>query len=133
MAEALFRKMTLQYPDLEIASAGLHATEGASANPQAVAVLKKQGIDLSAFQSQTVTLDLIKQSAAVFAMTREHRRQLLRLYPEAQEKFFLLDASTPQEDILDPIGGSMETYQHCSEIIESALKKIINTHILPSQ
>jgi len=131
MAEALFRKMTQQYPEFTIASAGLHAMEGLPANPNTVAVLKKRGIDLSSFQSQSVTLDLIQEAAAVFAMTREHRRELLRLYPEAQEKFFLLNASGHQGDILDPIGASMETYQHCSEIIESALKTIINTHILP--
>ena len=130
MAEALFRKMIEKDAAVKVFSAGLHAVEGLSASPLAVVVLAKQGIDLSSFRSQPVTPDLIKEAASVFAMTRDHLRQLLRLYPESQGKFFLLNAGNFEEDIPDPIGASMQTYQQCSETIKAALQKIIKTHIL---
>ena len=129
MAEALFRKMIANHAAVKVASAGLHAVEGRSASPLAVVVLAKQGIDLSAFRSQPVTSELIKEATSVFAMTRDHLRQLLRLYPESQRKFFLLNAGSLDEDIPDPIGGSLQTYQECSETIQSALQKIITTNV----
>ena len=108
-----------------VASAGLHAARGLSASSFTNAVLSEHGIDFSLFKSQPVTPFLIEQSTHVFSMTRDHLRELLFLYPEHQKKFFLLNEGITQEDVIDPIGGNLETYQHCCETIQHALNNIL--------
>lgn len=125
MAEALFREMTSLYSNIEIASAGLQALGGMPASPEGVAVMAKQGANLSGFLSQCITRELVEDADFIFAMTHDHRAILRRLYPEAHAKTFLLTEWSDQKDISDPIGGPIEAYQQCSKKIKLALDQIL--------
>ncbi|MFZ4116603.1 MAG: low molecular weight protein arginine phosphatase [Chthoniobacterales bacterium] len=125
LAEGLFRNMLRFDQEVMISSAGVHASRGLPASANTLAILAEEGIDLSLFRSQPVTPHLIKQATHIFAMTHRHLRELATLYPDAQKKIFLLNEGTTQEDILDPIGGSIETYRHCFSSIQRALENIL--------
>jgi protein-tyrosine-phosphatase len=99
--------------------------EGMPASPHTLEVLREQGIDFSLFRSQLVTNALVEQATHVFAMTHGHLRGLSTLYPAYQKKFFLLNEGTTQDDITDPIGGSLAAYQECGQRIQQALENIL--------
>lgn len=125
LAEGLFLHMLKCDDQFKASSAGLHTVKGLPASSYTIEVLIKHGIDFSLFRSQPVSRCLIEESTHVFAMTHGHLRELLILYPEHQKKFFLLNEGTTQEDIVDPIGGNLLTYQECSLSIQRALENII--------
>jgi len=125
LAEGLLKKMLTSHHKFAVTSAGLHAMEGMPANPHTLAVLREKGIDFSLFRSQRVTVALVEQATHVFAMTHDHLRGLSTLYPTYQKKFFLLNEGTTQDDVTDPIGGSLAAYQECGQRIQQALENIL--------
>lgn len=126
MAEALFRKMSSEWNDLHVFSAGLSAPQGAPASRDAVDVLAEQGIDLSKFRSQPLTEDLLVKASHIFVMTREHERLVDMFYPEYMHKVRLLrfdEKGTP--DVPDPIGQGRAVYAECKRSIERALPSVL--------
>ena len=125
MAEALLERMLPQYSKIKVASAGVQATPSLPASTMTLRVLAEEGISFTRFQSQVVTPELIADATYIFAMTQQQRDFLIRHYPRHQEKIFLLTEWTTQEDLPDPIGGSFQDYEECSEVIKSCLEKIV--------
>jgi len=134
MAEALFRKLVaeklgcseeeLTEKGYVAASAGLSAYPGAGPSPEAVDVLKLQGIDLSAHESQPLTPRLLSQADYVFTMTKSHRDTILWEYPELSHQVSLL--SREDQDVADPIGGSFEDYALCADEIANCIRTILD-------
>jgi len=129
MAEGLFRKMTRNRQDIEVASAGISAAAGFPASANSLAALRPLGADLSRFRSQPLTEALVEKADYIFAMTRGHLDVILTFFPEAAEKTFLLTEfqSGPQRrsDIPDPIGQGPEVYIKCRDRIKAALPSIL--------
>jgi protein-tyrosine phosphatase len=105
----------------EIASAGLAASPGHEASPEAVVIVGRSGADLSRHRSQALDLDLMARADHVFLMTAGHLRMLqsvgVAVGPEPQ----LL--CPWGEDVPDPIGGPAELYQECAEQIRRSLER----------
>jgi L-threonylcarbamoyladenylate synthase len=133
MAEALFRKLLatrLQCSDEElvdrgyiVASAGLAAPVGASANPEAIGLLAEEGLDLREHESQPLTERLLNQADHVYTMTRQHRQAILSERPDLQERVEVL--ARDGGDIADPIGGPRATYKACRDQIEQHLQALL--------
>jgi protein-tyrosine phosphatase len=133
MAEALFRKMLadrLRCREDElidhgymVASAGLAAYKGAAASPEAVELLRKDGVDLSGHESQPVTEELLQHCDHIFTMTRSHREALLSAFPETSGQVRLLSALS--QDVSDPMGAGPEEYARCRDVIRQHLEKIL--------
>jgi glycine hydroxymethyltransferase len=127
MAEGLLRKMAGDR--VAVASAGLGAGRGQPPSAHAVAVLQKEGIDISGIRSQPVTAELLRDADYIFTMTRDHLDMLLLLYPEMAAKARLVrfaeEAKGGRPDVTDPIGGSRETYERCKEDIKRALPRVL--------
>ncbi|MCA9064058.1 MAG: low molecular weight protein arginine phosphatase [Planctomycetaceae bacterium] len=122
MAEALFRQAASQYlacgesqlreNGVDVFSAGVAAASHYPASPEAVAVLKEQGVDLSQHLSQQVAGHMLDQSTWILTLTDRHRRILLDARPDLADRIQLLDPAG--QDISDPIGGSIEEYRECA-------------------
>ena len=73
---------------------------------------------------------MIKEAYIILTMTRDHKRMILDVFPEAADKVFTLKefADYPEDDwdISDPFGYSEEVYKDCAEEIETALLKILD-------
>lgn len=125
MAEGIFRH--LAGSDIKTASAGVGATHGQQASIDAVRALKTLGIDISRHRSQPVSDDLVQRATHIFAMTREHRRLLELLFPQASDKIYLLREFEPgSPDVPDPIGQGRAIYDRCMESIRRAMPQVIS-------
>ncbi len=133
MAAALARKILAQrwgldveklsHNDLEVVSAGIWATDGQKATPEAIRAAKKLGADLSQHRSQKLTIELINSADLIFCMTDFHVKEVRRMAPSAADRLQRLDADL---DILDPIGGGARIYQTTADRIQKAIRIRLN-------
>lgn len=102
MAQALAEKLAKDWDlaaQFKILSAGTAAYPGAPASPQAVEVLREEGIDLQNHRASQVKPEQVKEADLILTMTSGHKEQLVRMVPEAKDKIFTLKefASDPGE------------------------------------
>ena len=69
-----------------------------------------------------MSVELARQADYVFAMTRGHVDAVLRLAPDVEPRVQLLLGN---QEVSDPIGGSLEDYERCAESIERGLRKVL--------
>jgi len=122
MAEGLARKALEGRTDWQIASAGIGAVNGQPPSPHAVTALRQLGIDISGHRSRMLTGQAVREADFIFALTRSHAEGILYFHPEAAEKVFLLrefdsSADATDQDVADPIGGSLDAYLGCRDQI----------------
>lgn len=129
MAEAIFRQAVAERlgcrPDeierhgVVAASAGIAAWGGGKASPHAVDTMREAGADLSGHESQPLTESLVRNADIIWTMTAAHRGAILQRFPEAGGRVETLSAD--RRDVIDPIGGSLETYRKCARQIHEHL------------
>jgi len=131
MAEGLMRKLLGGRTDIRVTSAGVNGIRGQPASLHTVEVLRRLGIDLTAFRSQPLTEDLVAEATWIFAMTRSHLDTIHLLFPEAADKVFLVcefdpDLASRTLDIPDPIGMGLDAYERTRDILNQALPSVLN-------
>jgi len=122
---ALAKRKGVPVADLESAgvrvrSAGVFASPGSPATPEAVDAVAALGADLTGHASQPLTDALIQDADVIYTMTDQHRLAALTLNPGAAEKTHRLD---PTRDIADPIGGPPAVYAQSAAMIQDALAR----------
>ncbi|ANX02378.1 ribose-5-phosphate isomerase [Thermoclostridium stercorarium subsp. leptospartum DSM 9219] len=133
MAEALFKSI-VEAKGLDnkytCSSAGVYAFEGDGASFEAIEAMRKYGLDISGHYARVLDIDMIRDAYVVLTMTRDHKRMILDVYPEAADKVFTLKEyagySENDWDISDPFGYGVEVYEDCAEEIETALLRILD-------
>src|SRR4029077_20325873 len=90
MAEGLLRHMLRGRNDMQVASAGLGALEGAGATDVSIDVMAAIQIDISSHVSQPLGSELVRQADFILTMTRQHYDAIQALYTAAAEKTFLV-------------------------------------------
>lgn len=155
MAEGMVRHLAQQRGcDLEVTSSGTWADWGDPATTQAVEVLRSRGIDLSRHRSRGLDPKELKQADLVVGMTSVHRREILQVAPEVEDKLVLLkelvelalDGELPGSselrlsrllgaprpkwrralDLDDPIGKPIGAYERTLAQIEMAAEVIVS-------
>jgi protein-tyrosine phosphatase len=126
--QALAQKLGVTEEELEakgyvVTSAGSFAMPGARATPQAVEALRGMGADLSGHRSRPLSVELIHQADAIYAMGRAHATAVRSLVPSAADRTALLD---PSGDIEDPIGSDVANYQS----LAARLKELVSKRLL---
>ena len=134
MAEALCKALLARRlgcePDdllgrgLVILSAGISAMDGMPAASHAVEVVQARGGSLLEHASRQASPDLVRHADHVIAMTLDHLDALLERLPEIADRARLLDAFG--EDIDDPVGSDLATYQRTARLIESHLTRLLD-------
>lgn len=140
MAEAMFRRLVaerlgcaadeIERHGVVAASAGLAAWAGGPASGHAVETVADLGGDLAGHESQPLTESLVRQADVILTMTASHRAAVLAQFPEAGGRVEML--SPDRRDVIDPIGGSLETYRNCALQIREHLLARLDTLGLPS-
>lgn len=135
MAEGIFRSLAGERlgcrPDeverhgIVVASAGVAAWAGGHASGHAVEAMARMGIDLSGHESQPLTESLVRQADVILTMTASHRAAVLAQFPEAGGRVAVLDPD--RRDVLDPMGGTLETYLECARQIHGHVAARIDT------
>lgn len=103
MAEALFRHyLRLANSELDVLSRGLWAPDGAPAHETVLAIAARERIEIDAHRlAATITRSDVMAATLILAMERGQRLMLIRRFPEATGKVFLLDE---RQDVPDPMG-----------------------------
>ena len=127
MAEFLFRQMLQKAGvySIEVLSAGLHAFPGNRSPGEAVEVMAEVGIDMSRHRARVLTPDMAARFELVLLMDGYNLREFLTRFPLSRDKAGLLGAFSPvspDRDIDDPYGESMESYRNCRRIIMESLE-----------
>ncbi len=130
MAEAIARKFAIERGliDLEIASAGTSAWEGAPASDGALLVGIERSIDLSQHRSQQLTRELVAGSDYIFAMGSHHLERIEAMGGEG--KAFLLSAyasnGASDRSVSDPFGGDLDVYRSTCDELHEDVRRILD-------
>ena len=132
MAEFLFNR--------EAAAHGLTGWEarscGTAAEPSFVVpagvqkALAERGFDRVEHHARLVDRELVRWADLVLPMTRAHLDALHQSFPEHRHKtlLFLAAAGIGEDDVDDPIGQSDQVYLQCRDILENAVRGLIQKH-----
>jgi tRNA threonylcarbamoyl adenosine modification protein (Sua5/YciO/YrdC/YwlC family) len=133
MAEGIFRQMVAERLGCDagelfargivIESAGTLGVTGGGASREAVEVCRQRDIDISGHHSRGLTIELILPADYIYTMARHHIDVIRSLAPRESGKAVPLD---PEEDIADPIGGTVEDYARVADKISAALRRRID-------
>ena len=128
MAEYIFRRRVGERSGWRAVSAGVAAGDGAPASPEARAVLAEIGIDLSPHRSRGLHAELVEQATLILVMTIGHLRELIRGFPRARDKVFLVTGFREEGEageVPDPIGQSLEVYRRTRDLLDAAVSDLL--------
>ena len=130
MAEAIARKVAIErgLADVDVASAGTSAWEGAPASDGALLVGMERGMDLSQHRAQTLTRELVQGSDLVLAMGPHHLERIEALGGSGHSYLLSEYASrgSSQRPISDPIGAELDVYRETADELEEEIRKVLD-------
>ncbi|MCD6303286.1 MAG: low molecular weight protein arginine phosphatase [Anaerolineae bacterium] len=125
MAERLFAQLLENRGDdarLRVASAGLWAHNGRRAAPEAVALLRKEGLDLSKHRARVLTQQMVDEADLILLMERSHLQDLALRFVRAQPKAHLLSkVAGKRGDVTDPMVEGGGDYATCRATLRTYL------------
>lgn len=111
--------------DIDVSSAALHDMKESPGDPAAVKILMENGFDGSGHRSRLLSGEMVAAADRVIVMEESHRRQILDMFPETENKMSLLKSFSPffdrqNPDIKDCFGKSSYHLRLCfAEIYDS--------------
>jgi protein-tyrosine-phosphatase/predicted ATP-grasp superfamily ATP-dependent carboligase len=111
-----------------VSSCGFHVPDGRPLDPTMRSLADAAGIRFGDWSSQTVSRKIVDDADIVFAMEARHIVRLVRAYPQARGRTFLLSCVTKPGtiplEIEDPFGADAGIYNRCIQHITFATKII---------
>lgn len=130
MAEALARREAIErgLADVEAASAGTSAWDGAPASDGALLVALERGLDLSSHRSQQLTRELVQGHDIVLAMGPHHVERAEALGGEGRTHLLTAFASGSASGhaINDPFGGDLEQYRETLVELQGEIRRVFD-------
>lgn len=97
---------------VEVRSAGTATVPGLHASEKAVLVMKEVGLDIAGHRTTVLDKKAVEDAGLVLTMTEGHRREVIRVCPEAAPKVFTLaEYAGAGGEVMDPFGGCLEAYR----------------------
>lgn len=122
MAAGIFSKIIEDQGESEqwnVESAGTWGLDSEPASIGSQTVMNEMGIDISNHRSRRVDYDLLESFDLILTMESGHKEALRVEFPELSDRVFILsEMINVEEDITDPIGGPIEEYKACADLIE---------------
>jgi protein-tyrosine-phosphatase len=130
MAEAIARKFAIErgLPELEVASGGTSAWEGAPASDGALLVAMERGMDLSDHRAQSLTRELVRSSDLILAMGPHHLERIEALGGEGKA-FLISDFASrgaSHRAISDPVGAELDVYRITADELEDEVRRVMD-------
>jgi protein-tyrosine-phosphatase len=130
LAEAIARKIAIDrgLTDLEVASAGTSAWDGAAASDGALLVGMEHGLDLSNHRAQLLSRELVATTDVVLAMGPHHLERVQALGGTANAYTLTSYASHGKIDraISDPVGAELEVYRATYDELEREIRRALD-------
>ena len=130
MAEAIARRIAAErgLTDVEIASAGTGAAEGAPASDGALLVSLERELDIAPHRARLLTRELIADADLILVMSPHHLERVEAL--GARDKAYLLTAypshGTIGRAISDPMGGDLDVYRATADELEMEIRRVFD-------
>ena len=85
------------------------------------------GINMEGFMSSQITAGDFGEDTLVLTMEAQQRQKLLEMFPEAKEENVqvLTELVGDELEILDPYGGTLQSYGLCFETMNKSIKKLV--------
>jgi glycine hydroxymethyltransferase len=118
-----------KYSDIETDSAGISALRGTPPSKEAVIVAEDWGFDISKLKSRQFAKNDLINFDLVLTMTDEQRKWIINNFPATESKIKLLREFSVNggraDDISDPIGMSMDSYNVIFYFIKKSIEGLI--------
>lgn len=116
-----------------VQSAGLETSFGKPAHHFAQLVGTQGGLLLGNHATQPLHKEQVEQADMILVMEWQQRNRVIKLYPHAREKVFLLRQFYDQsvKEVADPYSGTLEDFQTCFSMIRQACDVLIS-RMLPA-
>ena len=111
-----------------ISSTGVAALHGNPAQPFAVEVMARNGIDISSHRARLMSAELARKADLVLTMEAMQRHFVRRMLLLKRNKIKLLSEFCPEphdSDIQDPYGGPIEAYEACYTTLVPCVTNLI--------
>ena len=112
------RILQQKLPLLHIESAGIDAVVGHGIEKNSASILDSNGYSSTGHKAKKLNSVLVNESDLILVMEKSHRESIIKLYPQACGKVFLLGKWCEDLEILDPYQKSMEVFYRTYEKIE---------------
>lgn len=130
LAEAIARKISIErgLADLDVASAGTSAWDGAAASDGALLVGLERRMDLSGHRAQLLSRSMVESSDLILVMAPHHlervaafgggnKGHLLTAYP---------NAGGSGRSVSDPVGAALEVYRETADELEAEIRRVFD-------
>lgn len=126
MAMGILNDLTLK-KEIEVLARGLVVSFAEPMNGKSEAVLISNGITVENFVSKQLKNDEITEHTLVLTMERGQREKVLSHYENAtaERVHVLTDFVGDELEIIDPYGGSLQSYGLCYETLRKSIKKLV--------
>ncbi len=130
LAEAIARKVAIErgLADVDVASAGTSAWDGAAASDGALLVGMERRLDLGSHRSQQLTRALVESSDLIFTMGPHHLERVEAL--GAGDKAYLLTTYPSHggtgRAIGDPMGAELDVYRTTADELEGEIRRVFD-------
>jgi protein-tyrosine-phosphatase len=130
LAEAIARKISIErgLHDVEVASAGTSAWDGAPASDGALLVGMERSMDISQHRAQSLTRELVHDQDLILAMGPHHLERIEALGGSGRA-FLLSDFAShgaSVRPISDPIGAELEVYRATTDELEEEIRRAMD-------
>jgi protein-tyrosine-phosphatase len=130
MAEAIARKLVIErgLTDVDVASAGTSAWDGASASDGAILVGIERGLDLNAHRARQLTREIVADADLILTMGPHHLERAEALGGHGRA-FLLTDYASRGLNIRpvsDPMGGELDVYRSTADELERELRSVFD-------
>ena len=118
-----------------VQSAGLETSFGKPAHHFAQTVGADGGLMMDKHATQPLHKEQVQQADMILVMEWRQRRRVIKLYPEAKSKVFLLRQFYDQSvrEVADPYSGTLEDFQTCFSMIKHACDVLVAKVLPPSE
>lgn len=126
MAMGILKDLALK-DEVEIIARGLVVSFPEPMNGKAEAVLISNGITLEDFVSKPLTNEDITENTLILTMERKQKQKVFDNFENThvENVYTLTDFVGDELEILDPYGGTLQSYGLCYESLRKSLKKLV--------
>ncbi|WP_454877787.1 arsenate reductase/protein-tyrosine-phosphatase family protein [Serratia inhibens] len=117
------RLLKQKLPDKKIASAGISALVGKSADASAIKVANEHQLSLDGHIAQQLTKELCREYSLILVMEKAHIDAVCRLAPEVRGKTMLFAHWLGQQEVPDPYRKSTEAFEFVYRLLAESAQK----------
>ena len=118
--------------NVKVSSGGTHAVQGEESPTFARKAIEKYGANIQTHTATTLENSDIEKADYILVMTERHKRDVIRKYPELEEKIKLLGEYAKDkeyEEIDDPWGYNFNVYENCAKEIVDSIEGFIEKEL----